>query len=69
MTEKTICSEYSDTEQIQTTKVLIPDYLKKREMKIINIFLGVINKHDDTLIERLLPNYKETLNKMNINSK
>ncbi|NHJ38937.1 MAG: hypothetical protein FK731_02810 [Asgard group archaeon] len=65
MTEKTICSDYIDTEQNQTTEITMPDFII-REMKFIDRLLGIIAKHDDKLIEKLLHNYKVVLNKMNI---
>lgn len=67
MSKKLICSEYTDAEQYQTTQITLTDFILG-EIKYIERFLGIIAKHDEEMIEKLLLNYRDTLGKMNIHS-
>ncbi len=67
MLEKTICSDFTDAEESQINQIVIPEFIEEA-MKHTERLLGVIAKRDVKLLEKLLFNYKKTLNEMNIYS-
>ena len=59
---KRICSEFDENFK---TKIVIKDFIA-REMGIIERFLKIVAKHDDSVFEKLFPIYEEQLIEMKI---
>ncbi len=67
MQEKMICSEYTDAVQTLPTQISLPDKIVD-VILYIERFLGVVAKYNEQLLEKLLLNYKKTLNSLGIKS-
>ncbi|MFW9923616.1 MAG: L-2-amino-thiazoline-4-carboxylic acid hydrolase [Candidatus Thorarchaeota archaeon] len=64
MLEKKICSNYDEN---ATMQISIKESLP-REMKLLERFLNIVSKHDESIIQKLLEKYRKDLLKMKITS-